>query len=331
MDYKKQAFLLGHRIRTRNAKAGALIALGLWLLATSCNKPGVAEASLTNSVRPSTQQVFQVKGVVISVKPKEKQVEIRHEAVTNYMPAMTMPFDVKDTNELTGLEPGSKVSFRLLVTDTEGWIDHIQKLAPATNNVASVVASNSIPPNRFIRVARNVEPLDVGAPLPAYSFTNQFGEVFRTSDFKGQALAITFLFTRCPYPNFCPRMANDFADVQQKMQALQNAPTNWHLLTISFDPEFDKPEVLKNYAAAWHYNPDRWTFATGDLIDITALGEQVGLAFWHDETGSISHNLRTVVVDAAGRVQRIFTGNTWTPDEMVQEMVKAAGRSGSVN
>ena len=302
----------------------ALLVIAVAVMATSCKKE--EEAPQTNAVGHTNQQVFQVKGVVISVKPKEKQVEIRHEAVTNYMPAMTMPFDVKDTNELAGLEPGSKVTFRLIVTDTEGWIDQIHTVATATNSVTGTGGANNIPANGLIRVARDVEPLDIGEALPEYQFTNQFGEVFRTTDFKGQALAITFLFTRCPYPNFCPRMANDFAEVQKKLEALSNGPTNWHLLTVSFDPEFDKPEVLKSYAQVWHYNPARWTFATGDLSEITALGEQVGLAFWHDETGSISHNLRTVVVDSSGRVQKIFTGNTWTPEEIVEEMVKAAGR-----
>ena len=106
------------------------------------------------------------------------------------------------------------------------------------------------------------------------------------------------------------------------------APTNWHLLTVSFDPEFDTPAVLKAYAGLYKYEPERWTFATGDLMDITAIGEQFGLAFWHDETGSISHNLRTIVIDASGRVQKVFEGNKWTSDELVEEMVKAAARPG---
>jgi protein SCO1/2 len=269
--------------------------------------------------------VFQVKGVVLSVKPKEKSVEIRHEAVGKYMPAMTMPFDVKDTNELAGLEPGTPVSFRLTVTDTEGWIDQIQKLG----SVATNAATGQTAPNQSqagIRLVRDVEPLETGDSLPDYHFTNQLGQVVSTAQFKGQALGITFLFTRCPYPNFCPRMASDFAEVQKQLQAMPNAPTNWHLMTISFDPDFDKPEVLKNYAEAWHYDPERWTFATGDIVEVTALGEQLGLAFWHDETGSLSHNLRTVVVDAGGKVQKIYTGNIWTPKEFVEQVVTAAAR-----
>jgi protein SCO1/2 len=303
-------------------------ALGAAFLAatTSC-KRSVSDSVQVVPVSHTNQQVFQVKGVVLNVKPKEKSVEIRHEAVSNYMPAMTMPFDVKDTNELVGLEPGTPVSFRLTVTDTEGWIDQIHKLGSVATNAAIGATGQAAPsPGQAgIRLVRNVEPLEIGDPLPDYHFTNQLGQAVTTAQFKGQALGITFLFTRCPYPNFCPRMASDFAEVQKQMQATASAPTNWHLLTVSFDPDFDKPEVLKSYADAWHYDPQRWTFATGDIVEVTALGEQLGLVFWHDETGSLSHNLRTVVVDAAGKVQKIYSGNTWTPKEFVDEMDKAAG------
>ncbi|HTL55344.1 MAG TPA: SCO family protein [Candidatus Limnocylindrales bacterium] len=289
-----------------------LVALGLTV---SCEK---RPESPTTDNRASTQQVFQVKGLVVAVKPREKAVEIKHEEIPGYMPAMTMPFDVKDTNALAELEPGQRVSFRLLVTDTEGWIDHIQKLGEATN---------TLPTAGPVRLARNVDPLQGGDLLPDYRLVNQFGEEIHTSQFKGRALAITFLFTRCPYPTFCPLVANHFEEVQKKLLELTQAGTNWHLLTISFDPEFDKPEVLKVYAQSHHYDPKHWTFATGDLVDITAIGEQFGLAFWQDQNGSISHNLRTVVIDATGRVQKVFEGNTWTADELASEMVKAGGKT----
>ena len=278
--------------------------------------PDPPERRAGSNAVSTNQRVYQAKGVVIAVKPREKSVEIKHEEIPNFMPAMTMPFDVKDTNELAGLAPGDSVSFRMIVTDTEGWIDQIKKTAaPVTN---------SPPTTGPFRLVREVEPLGVGDALPEYHFTNQFAQPLSTTQFKGGPLAITFLFTRCPFPTFCPLMANHFSDAQQKLLALANAPTNWHLLTVSFDPDFDKPAILKNYAERYKYDPAHWSFATGALIDITALAEQVGLTFWHDDTGSISHNLRTVVVDASGRLQKILVGNQWTSDELVTEMVKAA-------
>src|ERR1044071_9509821 len=295
----------------------------IWLLAgllvlSGCDRASNASSSGGTGAVPNAQpKTFQVKGQVIAVKPKEKSIEIKHEEIPGYMPAMTMPFDVRDTNELAGLQPGDSVTFRMLVTDTVGWIDQIHKHASAP-------ATNTLPGGAALRIVREVEPLAVGDALPHYHFTNQFGHRISTAEFKGNAVAITFLFTRCPFPNFCPLMATHFAEVQQIMLGMSNAPTNWQLLTISFDPDFDKPAVLKSYAERYKYEPSHSTFATGALIDITALAEQVGLTFWHDETGNISHNLRTVVVDAAGRVRKIYTGNQWNSSELVQELVSAA-------
>ncbi len=287
----------------------------IFALTTSCSRAPEPEVAKKSSASPpGTQQVFKVKGVVVSLSPREKTIQIKHEAIPNYMMAMTMPFDVKDTNEMKGLAPGDPVAFRLTVTDTEGWIDQIQKI---------LVVTNPVTPPSPITVIRNVQRLQVGDALPEYHFTNQFGQAFSTENFKGQAIAITFLFTRCPYPTFCPRMANNFEEVQQQLLSVPNMPTNWHLLTISFDPEFDKPEVLKGYAEMHKYNPDFWTFATGSLAEVTTLGEQFGLSFWR-ENASISHNLRTIVLDPTGKVQKIFEGNVWTGAELAGELKKAA-------
>lgn len=298
----------------RFAPLTLLIAVGLLV---SCRKPAEPAATRTPSGASTNLQTFEVTGVVQQVHFSRKEVEIKHQAVPGYMPAMTMPFDVKDTNELSGLAPGQPVQFRLLVTDTEGWIDHIRKVGAPTNN---------IPTTGDFRLVRDVNPLSVGDLLPDYHLTNQLGQALSTRQYRGQALALTFLFTRCPYPNFCPRMANNFEEVQKRMLALPNGPSNWQLLTISFDPEFDKPDVLKAYAEAHGYDPRHSTFATGELIDITAIAEQFGLAFWKDNAGSINHNLRTAVIDPAGRVQKIFEGNEWTPAELAAELVKAAAQ-----
>ena len=275
---------------------------------------GVAQQT-GNSASVTNQEIHPAKGVVIEVAPEKKQVTIKHESIPGYMQGMTMPFDVKDTNELAGLQPGDPVSFRIVVAGNYGWIDQVRKIGPKTNTP---------PTTGPFRLVRDVQPLNEGDLLPEYHFTNQLGQAVSTAQFKGQALAITFLFTRCPFPNFCPLMANNFEGVQKKLLALPHAPTNWHLLTISFDPEFDTPEVLRRYAEAHDADPARWTFATGALVDITAIGEQFGLAFWKEQAGIISHNLRTVVIDASGRVQKIFTGNDWQPEDLVAEMVKAA-------
>jgi len=283
---------------------------------SGCHKPGASPS--TGAPAPSAdtnRQVYQAKGVVIDIKPAAGSVTIQHEAVPGYMPAMTMPFEVKDTNELAGLTAGDPVSFRILATATDGWIDQIRVIGPKTN---------ILPTTGPFRAVRDVEPLAVGDVLPEYHFTNQLGQAFSTADFKGQPFAIEFLFTRCPFPNFCPLMANHFESAQKRLLEMTNAPTQWHLLTISFDPEYDTPTVLKAYAASHHYDPRHWTFATGELIDVTAIGEQLGFVFGRDPNGGFNHNLRAAVFDASGRLRRIFVGNQWSPDELVNEMLKTA-------
>jgi len=295
----------------------------LLLVLTSCGRKSFEAVPLTPPTTPTASNVstqfFQVKGVVESVKADEKTVRIRHEEIPGYMEAMTMPFAVKDTDELAGVQAGDAVTFRMIVTEKDGWIDQIKKL-----NVSA--PANPLPANAGIRIVRDVEPLGIGDVLPDYHFTNQLGQAVSLSQFRGQALAFTFIFTRCPFPTFCPLMSNHFEAAQGTLLQTPNAPTNWHLLTISFDPDYDTPERLKSYAAAHDANPARWDFLTGTLVDITALGEQVGLQFWRDPGGSINHNLRTVVVDARGRVQKIFAENKWTVEELTQEIIKAAQR-----
>lgn len=298
------------------------------LLVSGCDrKPSGGATSVTDTNR----QEFQVKGVVKALKPNGKTAVIAHETIPNYMEAMTMDFDVKDQRELQGLKPGDAISFRMVVTKEDGWIENVRKLPPATPTNASQVITigdtngTNVGPLTFRR-SPIVEPLNIGDAIPDYKFTNQFGAPISLAQFKGQALGLTFMFTRCPFPTFCPQMSRNFAETQEKLKALKNAPANWHLLTLSFDPEYDTPAVLKTYAENYHADPARWSFLTGALIDVTAITEQTGVIFWRANPGEpISHNLRTVVVDTQGRVQKIIANNNWTSDELVAEMVKGAG------
>ncbi len=270
------------------------------------------------SILVPSNQIFFVRGVVRS-EPDEKTVRIRHEDIPGYMKAMEMSFDAINTNELRGLKTNDAITFRLTVTTNDAWIDQVKKLN---------VAPQELPSRPTVRIVRDVDPLNVGEPLPNYNFTNELGQAMSTSQFKGQALAITFIFTRCPFPTYCPKMSSNFLEAQKKLLAMisqSGTPTNWHLLSVSFDPEFDTPAVLKSYAERYSYDPKRWNFVTGDLLDITALAEQFGLQFWRLNLNEpLSHNLRTAVIDTKGRVQKVLPENKWTSDELVEEILKAA-------
>jgi len=306
--------------------------LGCWIIATviglgaiSCDQkklPGTIPFGARPAASMTATQVFQVNGVIKELLPAEKSARIRHEEITNYMPAMTMVFDLLDTNEFAGLAAGDPVTFRMTVTEKTGWISQIKKRAVDPTELNKII----LPANAPLRLVRDVEPLAVGDLLPDYRFTNQLGRAVNLAEFRGQALAITFIFTRCPYPTFCPLMSSNFKTVHDTLRQTTNAPSNWHLVEITIDPDFDTPAQLQGYAARYQVDPARWSLLTGALIDVTALSEQFGMQFTRESGGGISHNLRTVVIDAAGRVQKIIAENKWTADELAAEVIKAAAK-----
>ncbi len=258
-------------------------------------------------------RTFPVKGVVKELPADGRTVVVSHEAVAGYMDAMTMPFNVKNPQELAGLRAGDSVSFRLLVGHTESWIDHI-----------SVTARSSPVENRAtVPQPPDARPAKPRHPLLDYKFTNELNQPVSLSDFRGQALAITFFFTRCPIPDFCPRLSRNFQEASQKLLARPNAPTNWHFLSFSFDTEFDTPAVLKAYAERYQYDPRHWTFLTGPADKMADLAAQSDVKFERDG-GFFSHNFRTLIVDAAGHLQMVFPIGGDLSDALVSEILKAA-------
>jgi len=279
--------------------------------------------------KSDNRKVFEVKGVIKELKPNGRTAVIAHETIPDYMDAMTMDFDVKDQRELSGLKPGDSVSFRMVVTKDDGWIENVRKVAPAAPPDASqtiIIGTNGTNAEALtFRRSPIVEPLNIGEAVPDYKFTNEFGAPISLSQFKGKALAITFIFTRCPFPTFCPRMLQFFEKGQKALKAQPNAPKNWQLLSVSFDPAYDTPERLRKYSQTYAIDTNHWQWATSDLWTIDGITGQFGLTFYRETPAALpQHNLRTVVIDARGRLQKVFVGNEWTTDEFVAEMIKAA-------
>ncbi|HTD88756.1 MAG TPA: SCO family protein [Candidatus Binatia bacterium] len=284
-------------------------------------------AVLAISCTSEKRTTYQVKGVIKEITPDRKQAQIEHEKIPGYMEAMTMMFDVKDPKELKGLQANDQVTFRMVVTEKDGWIEQVKKIGTVKPPAMAAAAGEDAPAPPPFRVVREVEPLKVGDLMPEYKFTNEVGKAMSLSEFRGKALAITFLFTRCPYPTFCPRMASNLKKACKLLSEKSDAPKNWHLLAITIDPGFDTPAVLKEYGTRYEYDPAKWNFLTGAEIDITAIAEQFGLMYWRPDPkqlAGISHNLRTVVIDANGRVQKILPENKWEPPELAEELIKAA-------
>lgn len=298
------------------AVRGCIFLFVIALALAGCSEKPAAPAAPAPVSTNANRTVYKTRGVVKEIVSPTR-ARIAHEDIPGYMQAMTMPLDVKNTNEFANLKDGDEITFDMIVTPEDGWIENVAKTG------RNVPQTNTTDTKKFRRV-REVEPLEVGSVMPDYPFVTEEGKKIRLSDFKGQALGLTFIFTRCPFPAFCPRMTDYFGKAAAELLKEGN-PTNWHFLSITFDPEFDTPERLKQYAQLKYPKrpADKWNFVTSEMIEIDAITEQFGLAFAFRD-GTIDHNLRTVVIDAAGKVQQILIGNEWPVEDLVTEMKKAA-------
>lgn len=253
--------------------------------------------------------IYEVRGVLQAIDSKSHQATIAHDAIPGYMGAMTMGFDVLDFSETKGLQPGDVLSFRLCVAGNRAWIEHIMK-----TGARAAPLITTAPPEA-------TRELGAGDLMPDAELVDQSGKKIHFLDFRGSALVVTFIYTGCPLPTYCPLMNRNF-EAAQNLLARLGQGDNWRLLSISMDPEHDTPAALADFAKYQGADGNHWIFATAGEKVVRQLGGAVGLEF-KTTNGSIYHNLRTVVIGPDGRIRRIFTGNTWTPQEVVA-VVRAA-------
>ncbi|MBI3414066.1 MAG: SCO family protein [Verrucomicrobia bacterium] len=293
------------------ARIGLLLLPVLTVLLGGCvHRTPLLPSAATKGIR-----AYEVQGVVQELALDRRTAVIWHEAIPDYMPRMMMEFTVVDPRELDGIAPGDGVSFRLVVGEESHWIESIRR------------RQGSGPSSPAIRSIANLEmpaTLKPGDPMPDKTLLGEHGQPVRFSDFHGQALAFTFIFSRCPLPDYCPRMSRHFEDARALLENEPTAPTNWHFLSISFDPEFDKPAVLTRYARSYRGDhTNRWLFAAAPTNVLPELSRNLDLLV-NRAGGSFSHNLRTVVLDPLGRIHHQFVGNQWTPKELADSMIEAA-------
>lgn len=289
---------------------GGLAAFATLLLA-SCSE----ERAGSKSPDVATQS-YAVKGVVRELKPDGRTVTIRHEEIPGYMEAMTMPFHVRETNELHGIAAGDVVSFRLNVSDDASWIDQVKRTG---NSSASEVPK---PAAAASSVSTNQPGAFGWENIPEFALTNEFGHPVRLRDLKGRAVAMTFFFTRCPLPEYCPRLSKNFQGVQAKFKAMSGGPTNFILLSVSFDPR-DTPEVLRAYGRAYGYDSNHWSFITGRPEHIQELASGFGVNA-KLEGGTYDHGFSTAIFDATGKLQNMWPIGGDLTDQIVGDLVKGA-------
>jgi protein SCO1/2 len=276
---------------------------------------GCKPDSHPSAAEDSMVKTFEVQGILREVSPDHRTATIQHQQITGYMPAMTMPFNVKVPQELDGIEIGADIIFKLVVSTNEHWIEDIRFLALRIEN---------IPSNRFVST-NYVSRLKSGEIFPDGELLTEDGKFFHFTDFRGKALAFTFFFSRCPLPEYCPRIASNFLKAREALLSDASTPTNWQFLSVSFDPGFDSPDVLTAYGnyARGATNTDRWLFASMPTNVLAGIAPKLGLLVLPEGEG-ITHNLRTVVLDPLGRIFWQFDGNNWTPEQLTDAITKAA-------
>ncbi len=252
-------------------------------------------------------KTFPLKGQVVRIMPEEHRIMIAHEEIPNYMKAMTMPFKVKDTTLLAVVQPGDSVVATLAVSRVESWLETISVLGKGEQ--PKVLTGNEILFRKMVRE---------GDPVPDVPFTNQDNKKIHLASFKGKVIALTFIYTRCPLPDFCIRMSNSFSKIQKALKQDASLSGKWHLFSVTFDPDYDSPKVLKEYAKTYGADFASWDFLVTDKASLQKFADGFDLTYQPDEGGLIAHTLRTILVDQQGNLVRVLKGNDWTPDEVVK-------------
>ena len=258
--------------------------------------------------RASEPRQYELQGQILGIEAERSEVLIKHDAVKDFMPAMTMPFKVRDAGILAGKQPGDLVTATLVVTDRDHHLSSLTKTGHAALDVPPAVSD----------APRILAP---GEQVADALLVDQAGQPRPFSSFRGHRVAITFVYTRCPLPEFCPTMDRHFAAVQKTIKSTPSL-ADVRLVTMTMDPEYDTPPVLLAHAQKRGADPAVWTFATGEPEEAARFAEQFGLYVERnpDRPIDITHNLVTVIVDAEGRLVKRHTGNDWTPTELVADL-----------
>ena len=251
--------------------------------------------------------------MVQGLPPDHRTIAIEHEDIPGFMPSMTMPFTARNEKEIAGLRVGDALSFRLTVTPNDSWIDQIKKIPRAEVKLPE--------PKPEATLGKPSARLKEGDLIPAFSLTDQDKRSVSAETFRGRPLVLTFIFTRCPMPNFCPRITSDFSELQGLIKADNGVVAKTQLLGVTLDPAFDTPQILKDYGAHANQDPKVWSLATGDPHQIDALTRAFSV-YRQNEGGTISHGLATALISPEGKIVKIWRGNAWTPEEVIAEIRK---------
>lgn len=280
--------------RNQRPRFSGVFILFICLILSACAKP--------------EEKRYEVKGKVINVDRRAQLVSISHDEIKGYMEGMAMAFHLRDKDlfYLDELQPGDEVQATLVVAGSKSWLENL---------VISRERKEDAP------TPKKVSEPNIGDEIPDYSLVNQDGKRIHLKDYHGRALALTFIYTRCPLPDYCPLMTTNFAAINRAIKENSTFQNRVHLLSITVDPDYDKPAVLREYGLAHNGGQkfDTWEFATGSKDEIKNIATHFGL-YYETEKGQIIHNLQTAIISPDGKLLKIYRGNDWKPEEIISEL-----------
>lgn len=268
---------------------------------------------LLAACKPATRE-FQLHGQVVQVDSSKKMVVVRHGDIPGFMPGMTMPYKVQQTTDAEGLRPGDTIDAKISVLrdGSDFWLSGIH-IDERTGNAPQAAA---------------VQMLKPGEHVPDLELINQDGKPFHLSDFKGKAVLLTFIYTRCPLPEFCPRLSSQFSKIQDDLKKTPDDYARTHLLTVSFDTQYDTPAVMRKYGMAYLRDDAsgfaHWDFATAKPDKLKELANAFGLVYFEEEN-QISHTMNIVLIAPDGTVSKYWSADWKTSD--LEDALRQAARS----
>ena len=262
-----------------------------------------------------TRKHYSLKGQLLSKNASANQVTIDNEEIPGFMPAMTMIYPVKDTRGFQQVQPGDRIS-AVVVTENDGttyWLEHVAITDQSGRRLFSVTKKSAV--------------MLPEQKVPDVPLVNQDGKTLYLSDFKGQAVLLTFIYTRCPFPNFCPLISSKFAEIHRAMAQTALAYQKTHLVSVSLDPNYDTAPVLRKYGLAYLKDDAsgfaQWDFASTSPQDLKTLASAFGLQYF-DQSNTITHGIRTILLAPDGTIKQIWADNEWKTSEVLAALQSAA-------
>ena len=279
--------------------------LALWLLVAS---PGCRRSA--SEPEHTAEKTYHIRGVVLSADAAKGTVTLDTDAIPGYMDAMIMPYALRNPSIIGELHPGDTITADLYTSDSASAIDNIV--------VVSQAKADYKPPLAY-------KPLNPGDPVPDFNLLNQSGQTIHLAQFRGKALLVTFIYTRCPLADYCPRMSRNFASLDHLLAADTLLYAKTHLLSISFDPAYDTPAVLRSYGGSYtgRYTKEdfiHWDFAAPTEQDLPEVLHFFLVGAVPEKDRTITHSLSTIVIDQQGKVYKWYPTNDWTPEQLLADV-----------